>query len=129
MDTCLSCYTTEFSAVHSYSTRLEDLALAYAEHHRLMRHWTSLPGLRVLEVSYEALVDDPEAGARRIIDFIGLPWDDRCLRFYENARLVSTASVDQVRRPIYRSSIGRWRRYERHLAPLRDALRAAGIEA
>ncbi|HZW08941.1 MAG TPA: sulfotransferase [Phycisphaerales bacterium] len=129
MDTCLSCYTTEFSAVHSYAARLDHLAVAYAEHHRLMEHWKGLPGLRMLEVSYESLVDDLEPAARRILEFLGLPWDDRCLRFYENARLVSTASVDQVRRPIYRSSVGRWRRYERHLAPLRDALRAAGIEA
>ncbi len=129
MDTCVSCYTTQLSPVHGFSNHLDDLGFAYGEYRRLMDHWRTLPGLRMLEVSYEELVADTEAGARRIIDFIGLPWDDRCLRFYENARVVSTASVDQVRRPIYTSSVARWRRYERHLGPLRQALREAGIEA
>lgn len=129
VDTCVSCYTTQLPPVHNYATRLEDLGAFYGGYRRLMDHWRSVPGPPMLEVAYEELVAETEAGARRIIHFLGLPWDDRCLRFYENPRLVSTASVDQVRRPIYRSSVARWKRYERHLGPLRESLRAAGVEA
>ena len=128
MDTCASCYMTPLSPVHDYANRLEDLGFAFGQYERLMNHWRRSLDPPMLEVAYEALVDDVEAGARRIIEFLGLPWDDRCLKFYENARVVSTASVDQVRRPIYRSSVARWKRYESQLAPLRAALRQAGIE-
>jgi hypothetical protein len=73
-------------------------------------------------VQYEELVGDLEGQARRILDYCGLPWDDRCLAFHETERSVTTASVLQVRQPIYRSSLQRWRRYERHLGPLLEAL-------
>jgi len=77
----------------------------------------------ILDVRYEELVADPEARSRRLVEFVGLPWDDRCLRFHETRRVVSTASVDQVRRPIYNSSINRWQRYEKHLGDLVEGLR------
>jgi hypothetical protein len=83
-----------------------------------MRHWARVLPLPILEVNYEEIVDDPEREIRRIIDFAGLPFDDRCLRFYESASVVRTASVNQIRNPIYRGSVGRWRRYARHLTPL-----------
>ena len=76
----------------------------------------------MLEVRYEELVAEPEATSRRLVEFCGLPWDARCLRPHENPRAVRTVSKLQVRRPIYSSSVGRWRRYARHLAPLRQAL-------
>ncbi|MBK7403069.1 MAG: sulfotransferase [Phycisphaerales bacterium] len=129
IDTCASCYMTPLSPVHDYANRLEDLAFAYGQYARLVGHWRRVLQPPMLEVSYESLVDDVGAGARRIIEFLGLPWDDRCLKFYENARVVATASVDQVRRPIYKSSVARWKRYEAQLAPLRAALRQAGIDA
>jgi hypothetical protein len=69
------------------------------------------------------LVNDTANGARRLVEFIGLPWDDRCLRFHENKRVVNTASIDQVRRPIYRSSLQRWKNYESHLGSLAEGLR------
>src|SRR5690242_21664723 len=88
-----------------------------------MTHWRkALPAGVMLEVSYETMVDDLEPQARRLIEHCGLPWDDRCLSFHESARAVRTASVSQVRQPIYRSSLQRWRRYEKHLGPLLEAL-------
>jgi hypothetical protein len=76
----------------------------------------------MLNVCYEQMVAEPETESRRLIEFLGLPWDDRCLKFHETKRSVATASIMQVRRPIYETSIGRWRHYERHLVPLKSAL-------
>ncbi len=76
----------------------------------------------MLEINYEDVVEDLEGQARRIVDYCGLGWDDRCLDFHRTERSVRTSSLAQVRRPIYRSSLARWRRYEKHLAPLIDAL-------
>ncbi|HXV26001.1 MAG TPA: sulfotransferase [Alphaproteobacteria bacterium] len=121
-DVCLSCYQTLFMHGHAWSYDLAELgrfALAFA---RLMEHWRNiLPG-RILELDYETLVADPAAQARRLIAHCGLKWDDRCLHHHESNRAVQTASLGQVRRPIYRSSVGRWRRYERDLAPLLEML-------
>ncbi|HET7757603.1 MAG TPA: sulfotransferase [Steroidobacteraceae bacterium] len=123
LDTCLSIYFQGFTAAHAYATDLGDLAHYYREYRRLMAHWrATLPPDTLLEVRYEALVDDPETWSRRMLDHIGLPWDPRCLEFHRTDRPVLTASNWQVRQPIGRSSIGRWRRYERFLGPLRAAL-------
>ncbi|HVP73299.1 MAG TPA: sulfotransferase, partial [Phycisphaerales bacterium] len=89
---------------------------------RLMDHWKATLDLPILTVQYEELVADQERITRRIIDFLGLPWDDRCLRYWEADRTVMTLSYDQVNKPIYDSSIGRWRKYEMHLGPLKKAL-------
>lgn len=86
--------------------------------------WPWLPEGTVLEVDYEAVVEDLEGQARRMIDHLGLPWDDACLAFHRNPRPVQTASIAQVRRPIYRSSLERWRAYEKDLGPLVSALGA-----
>lgn len=118
LDTCLSCYTTQLSQRHSYRTRLKDLAAAYKMYERLMSHWRTAVRTPMLEVRYEDVIADPERQSRAIVEFVGVPWDDRCLRFYENRRIVHTASIDQVRRPLYNSSIGRWRHFERHLGEL-----------
>lgn len=127
LDTCVSCYTTQFGLAHSYSTDLEELGRAYGRYHRLMDHWRSVLDIPVLEVVYEDLVADLDTHARRIVEHAGLAWDDACLRYYEAERLVTTASVDQVRKPIYTSSVGRWRAYADHLHPLREALAGAGV--
>jgi tetratricopeptide (TPR) repeat protein len=127
IDNCVSAFCTQLSAWHSYSNRLDTLGWAYAEYVRLMAHYRRVCDLPLLEVGYEAVVGDLEAQARRIIGFVGLEWDDRCLRFYETDRAVTTASVDQVRQPIYTSSVARWKRYERHLGPLIESLRAGGV--
>lgn len=122
LDTCLSCFSISFSASHAYSNSLDGLAFMYGEYRRLMQHWrTSLP-LNMLEVVYEDLVHSPEEWSRKVVDFAGLPWNERCLDFHKTKRAVLTASVDQVRRPMYDSSIGRWKKFETHLKPLVDAM-------
>jgi tetratricopeptide (TPR) repeat protein len=123
LDTCLSIYFQGFSAAHPYATDFGDLAHYYHEYRRLMAHWRSvLPPQTLLEVRYEDLVDDPEGWTRRMLAHIGLPWDPRCLEFHRTERPVLTASNWQVRQPIGKGSVGRWRRYERFIGPLREAL-------
>ncbi|MBS0374001.1 MAG: sulfotransferase [Proteobacteria bacterium] len=123
LDTCLSIYFQGFSTAHAYATDLGDLAHYYGEYRRLMAHWRAAlaPGT-LLEVPYEGLVDDTEGWSRRMLEHLGLPWDPRCLDFHRTDRPVLTASSWQVRQPIGRGSVGRWRHYERQLAPLRAAL-------
>ncbi|MHC4770160.1 MAG: sulfotransferase family protein, partial [Planctomycetota bacterium] len=124
-DTCVSCFMSSIlPGPHPYISDLSDLGFAYRQYERLMVHWKHVIPQPILEVGYEGLVDDLEAGSRRIIEFVGLDWHDACLRFHASGRIVRTASYDQVRRPIYRSSIGRYKRFERHLRPLLDALAA-----
>lgn len=123
LDTCLSIYFQGFTAAHAYATDLGDLGHYYREYRRLMAHWRrTLPAASLLEVRYEALVEEPETWSRRMLEHIGLPWEPRCLEFHRTERPVLTASNWQVRQPIGKSSIGRWRRYEPLLAPLRQAL-------
>jgi hypothetical protein len=88
-------------------------------------HWRRVLRVPILDLHYEELVKDLEGQARRLIDFIGLDWDPACLNFYETERAVNTPSTWQVRQPIYASSVGRWRNYERHLGPLLSLLAAA----
>jgi tetratricopeptide (TPR) repeat protein len=123
LDTCLSIYFQGFSAAHSYATDFGDLAHYNHEYRRLMAHWRAvLPSQTLLEVRYEDLVDEPEDWSRRMLMHIGLPWNPLCLGFHRTARPVLTASNWQVRQPISRKSVDRWRRYERFLGPLREAL-------
>jgi tetratricopeptide (TPR) repeat protein len=119
IDVCLSCYFQDFTAVHNFTNDLADLAHYYREYHRLMNHWrTVLPPDIFLDVPYEALVHDQEAWSRKIVEFIGLKWDQRCLAFYETERRVATASKWQVKQKMYRSSVERWRNYEKFVGPL-----------
>jgi tetratricopeptide (TPR) repeat protein len=119
LDTGLSIYFQIFSNTHLYANDLEDIAHYFTQYSRLMTHWRStLADGTILEVPYEKLVADPEPWIRKIVQFIGLPWDARCLRFNETERTVSTASNWQVRQRISTSAAGRWRNYERHLGPL-----------
>lgn len=123
-DVCLSCYASRFRpGQHAYAYDLVELGRYWRAYDRLMAHWrTVLPPGRMLEVPYEAVVEDVEVWARRLIAHCGLGWDDDCLRFYESKREVFTASLAQVRRPIYISSVGRWRPFARHLGPLLETL-------
>jgi len=124
LDTCFSCYTKLFRSGLNYTYDLSELGHYYKAYASLMAHWRGvLPEAAILEVQYEALVADFESGARRIVEFCGLHWDERCLRFYETRRAVRTLSEFQVRRPVFSSSIGRWRAYEPWLSPLFEALR------
>jgi tetratricopeptide (TPR) repeat protein len=120
-DTCLSIYFQHFYVTHSYANDLGDLAHCYREYERLMAHWRSLlPAEAIHELRYEDLVASPEASSRRLVEFIGLDWDRRCLDYHENARPVLTASRWQVRQPLSSSAIGRASRYARWIGPLAD---------
>jgi len=119
IDTCLSIYFQNFDATHNYGNDLGDLAHCYAEYRRVMQHWQrELPEGTILHLPYEELIDNQEAWSRKMLDFIGLPWDPRCINFHETQRNVQTASNWQVRQKINKSSIERWRNYEKFLGPL-----------
>lgn len=121
-DAGLSCFTYDFTGHYPWTYDLTDIGRYAKLHESHVRQWNSALGDRLTVVTYETLVENFEAEANRIIAFCGLEWDDACLAFHENQRTVLTASRDQVRQPIYRSSVGRWRKYERHLGPLLRAL-------
>jgi tetratricopeptide (TPR) repeat protein len=119
IDSCLSCYFQPFSAALNFTMDLSDLAHYYRQHHRLVAHWRSaLPPGTLLDVPYEELIADQEGWTRTIVEFLGLEWDERCLDFHKTDRTVLTASYSQVREKIYKSSIGRWRNYEKFIGPL-----------
>jgi hypothetical protein len=123
IDTCLSIYFQNFSIAHAYASDLEDLAHYYSEYLRLMAHWHAvLPQGMLLDVSYEDLVSQPAASIRRMLEFVGLPWDGRCLDFHATKRTVITSSKWQVRQKISNAAVGRWRNYERFVGPLRRLL-------
>lgn len=123
IDTCLSIYFLPFNAnSHAYAENLEHLGDYYRQYLRLMAHWRSVLRVSILDVQYEDLVANQEEVSRKMVEFCGLEWDERCLRFYEAKRAVATHSYDQVRRPLYKKSVARWKKYERHLGPLIAAL-------
>lgn len=126
LDTCLSCHFQSWTSVFPWVNDLAHIGAYYNDYLRLMAHWKNVLSLPILDVSYEQLTADQEPWSRRMIDFIGLPWDDRCLRFYETQRRVQNMNQDLVRQPIYRSSVERWRHYEKHLGPLKAALNSSG---
>jgi len=122
VETCLSCYRIHFAEGQQWSYNLRELGRYYRRYWHLMLHWREvLPGV-MYEIKYEDNVEDVEGSARALIAHLGLPWTDNCLRFYETERPVKTASASQVRKPIYNTSINRWRKYERYLEPLLEEL-------
>jgi len=119
VDTCLSIYFQHFGSAHTYANDLNNLAHYYLQYRRLMAHWQSAIGSEfILDLRYEDLVGDQEASTRRLLDFIGLPWNDACLDFNAVGNTVGTASKWQVRQKIHQASVERWRHYESHLTPL-----------
>lgn len=122
-DSCLSCYEQLFSSRMDFTYDLYDLGERYRLYEEIMDHWHRvLPPGRILSVDYESVVSEPETQLRRLLSYCGLPYDASCLEFQSLHRAVTTASASQVRKPIYRSSVGRWRHYRHHLKPLADAL-------
>ena len=120
IDTCLSCYFQHFAVPLSFSLDLSDLAHHYNEHRRLISHWrAALPPGTMLEVPYEELVADQELWTRKMLDFLRLDWDERCLQFHRTKRPVVTSSYWQVRQKIYGTSVRRWRNYRKFIGPLR----------
>ena len=128
MDACYAMFKTLFRMGYPYSYSLADLAAYYAAYDRLLAHWCALLPQAVLDVSYEGLVQDQEGGSRRLLAHAELDFEPACLAFHANPASSSTASAAQVRRPMYKDSVGKWRRYEAQLAPLQDALLAAGVD-
>ncbi len=123
VDTCLSCFSKLFSDDLNYTYELGELGRFHRAYEDMMEHWREvLPPETILDVQYEDVVDDLEGQARRLLEYCGLPWDDACLSFHETQRVVRTASVAQVRQPIYRRSVGKWRPDEALLRPLLDGL-------
>ncbi len=125
-DTLLSIYFQDFAGFHDYAYDLKTLGIYYRLYERLMTHWTRVIPNPVYLLQYEDLVADLPGKTRELADFIGVDWDERMLRFYEQDRKVDTASKWQVRQPLYTSSVGRWKPYERHLGPLFEALGPIG---
>ncbi len=122
IDTCLSIHFQNFASGHPYKHSLDNLAFHYRQYERLMAHWHKvLPG-RILDIHYEDTITDPEYWSRKLIDHVGLEWDDACLTPHKLERSVKTASVWQVRQPIYKTSVERWRNYEPYIQPLIDGL-------
>ncbi len=128
MDTCYAIYKQLFVDAYPFSYDLEELARYYVAYHQLMEHWHAvLPGV-IHTIQYESLVDDIETQTRQMLEACGLDWQAQCLKFYENKEASTTASTAQIRRPIYKSSVGKWRDYEEQLQPVVEILQQAGID-
>jgi tetratricopeptide (TPR) repeat protein len=125
-DVAVSCWQTNFSRLR-WANEFEHIARRFADYLRLLGHWRETRPLEWLDVSYEDLVNDLDGQTRRLIDFVGLPWDPACLQFHSARRIVRTASMVQVREPVHANSIGRWKNYEQTLRPLFQALERHGI--
>jgi tetratricopeptide (TPR) repeat protein len=121
LDTCLSAYQQVFGTL-GYGHNLEHLALILKDQQRVMAHWKALFPGEIHTLEYEKLIADPEAEIRALLAFCGIPWTDRALRFHETRRGIKTASVMQVRQPIYTSSVHKWKRYDKYLGPARRVL-------
>jgi len=128
MDICYAIYKTLFRAGYPFSYSLQEVGRYYIAYHRLMDHWRkTIPGA-FLDVDYESVVANPEGATRSILDYLELDWEDACLQFHRHSGPAATASAVQVRQPIYSTSVGLWRKYERQLAPLAAKLREHGID-
>ena len=127
MDACFSSYKQLFADAYQHSYNQEEMARHHARYYRLMETWRERFGDRFFDIAYEDVASDLEPNARALIDYLELPWDDACLEFHKQKTAVATASAVQVRQPAHTKSIGRWRRYERQLAPTRRVLEELGI--
>jgi tetratricopeptide (TPR) repeat protein len=127
LDTCYAIYKQLFVDAYPFSYDLEELGRYFVAYHQLMEHWhTVLPGV-VHTVEYEKLVGDIETESRQLIEFCDLDWQPQCLKFYENKEASTTASTVQIRQPIYQSSVGKWRDYEKQMQPVVQILQQAGV--
>lgn len=127
VDSCFSSFKQLFADAYFHSYSLEEMARHYVRYNRLMAYWRELLPGRFLDVKYEDVVVDLETNARRLIDHLGLPWEEACLDFHEQDQAVATASAVQVREKAHTRSVNRWRKYERQLAPVLDILTSEGV--
>jgi hypothetical protein len=128
LDTCLSCYFQDFSSSHPYSNNLTDLAQYYCLYVDLMTHWAGALNLPIKHVCYDQLIANPEGIAKDIFSFCDIEWRSTYLKIQESDRVVTTLSYDQVRRPIYSTSVNRWKNYASHLESLRREFSRLGRE-
>lgn len=122
MDNCISCFTNPLNEAHNYTGSLQTLGRYYRLYDELTRHWYDAVPVDIMRSQYEDMTADQEAHSRRLIAHCGLEWDDACLRYYESDASVRTLSRWQVRQPVYKSSVARWKKYDAHLDPLKEAL-------
>ena len=122
LDTCTSNFLKYFVEGNVFSFDLNELGRFYLDYARLMDHWRSVFSSEIYDVQYEKLVMDQEKESRQLIEYIGLEWDEKCLDFHKNKRAVRTSSNSQVRQPMYKNSINRWKHYEKHIEPLIEIL-------
>jgi hypothetical protein len=121
VDTCISIYTTAYQKSPAFAHDRDSIVFAYRQYQRLVAHWRKvLPKERFLDIDYEDLTGNPEPVIRRMVGFCGLSWESGCLQPQLNDRLVTTPSLWQVRQPMYRSAVERWRVYEPWLGPFRQ---------
>jgi hypothetical protein len=119
MDSCFSNFTKLFKDDMRFTYSQENIGNYYKDYHIIMEHWKKvLPSDFICHMKYEDMINDTEKEAKRLTSFIGLDWDPNCLKFYDNDRNVKTASMMQVRKPIYKSSLARWKNFTKHLKPL-----------
>lgn len=122
VDVCLSIFFQLFDKAYQYAFDFDDIAFYYRQYMRLMDHWAKVLPTRIVEAEYSKLINEQETTSRELFDMVNLQWDDRCLRFNENNTSIRTSSHWQVRQPIYRSSLQRWRNYRKHIGGLLEAL-------
>jgi tetratricopeptide (TPR) repeat protein len=122
IDTCLSIYFQRFGPRIVYATDLEHCADQYLSYLKAIEHLKKNLGIEMLDVDYEQTTSEPESSIRRMLDYVGLPFDEACMNFHKSKKAVHTASVSQIRQPLYKSSTERWRKYEKHIGPLIDKL-------
>ncbi len=121
-DIALSCWQTCFGSIR-WANDWHQIARRFTDYLRIAQHWQSCKGIEWLDFSYESVIEDTESHARRLIEYVGLEWEPGCLKFHETKRQVRTASLSQVREPIYTTSVAKWRNYEREMAPFLDEMR------
>lgn len=121
-DTCLSIYFQHFNEAHTYASKLENIAAYYLVYQRMMKHWESVLDIPMLTIKYEDMVTQQEATTRKMLEFLDLEWDDKCLDFHKADRFVPTSSYDQVTEKIYTRSMARWEHYKNYIGPLLDKL-------
>lgn len=120
LDTCWSCYATRLGPGHLYANDLRSLGLAYRAYRRIMNHWHTVLTTPILDIEYEQVVSNPEPTVRKLLEFCGLEFHPDCLKFHESKRLTKTASIDQVVKPVYTTSVGRYRHFEEYLGELKE---------
>ncbi len=128
MDACFANYKQLFADAYPHSYDQREMARHHARYHKLMSIWRERFPNRFFDIAYEDITSDIEQHARRLIDYLDLPWEDACLNFYNRRSAVATASTVQVRTPAHTRSVGRWKKYQQHLTPMMDELKKANID-